>query len=378
MASQVIRPEDLGQAIGSVDPIKISDASRLFTENNLPTSGVDYDTLRDVIIGGGFPGASGRSQSALLAALNGLGSGGEEELGGMEMGALSELLGFGRSSAELAALQKKISEQLFNESSPLRLGLIGAVERELGLPVSTSAPIAELALRRNINPEIEAGEAMIGRAREDILATTPSRGGQLNAQLGELPLERARLRSAIVGSAEEEANQRALSLATGIGLGTPSIALSGLGQASSSYGNAASAAGAAAQGYGAIQQRQIAERLGLASIAAQDRATAAQAEAGKKAGGGQAAGAGAGIAAAAIIAAACWVAAELYGPGTGRFWAVRTEIFSWESAAGRAFQWTYLRFGRRIAGLIRRRPIVRTGVKFVFDRILARAELRYA
>src|SRR3990172_8170849 len=97
----------------------------------------------------------------------------------------------GDGSEEAAATQTQIARQLFGESTGLRKGIIGELEAILGFPQSAKPVEGEPSrptgvLEGAFRPAREALESQFGVAREQILSSVPSRGGQLNQQLADV------------------------------------------------------------------------------------------------------------------------------------------------------------------------------------------------
>ena len=64
----------------------------------------------------------------------------------------------------------------------------------------------------------------------------------------------------------------------------------------------------------------------------------------------------------------CWIAELLYGRNSNAFRAARYWIFfGWEGRMAKICRWTYLRFGERIAGFLRKRPIFQIPARLVFN-----------
>lgn len=82
----------------------------------------------------------------------------------------------------------------------------------------------------------------------------------------------------------------------------------------------------------------------------------------------------AGGAAAAAAPAACWVAREIYGADDPRWLKARYYVLHLAPAWFRRF---YLKYGERIASVIRSRPYLGTMLKPLFDHFVDRAEAAY-
>jgi hypothetical protein len=87
-------------------------------------------------------------------------------------------------------------------------------------------------------PEREAIEAQFRRARENVLSSTPMRGGQLNRSLADLEIARAMG----VSGLESDVRRQAFNQALGVGFQIPALSISGLGAAGGIYGQAANRA----------------------------------------------------------------------------------------------------------------------------------------
>lgn len=190
------------------------------------------------------------------------------------------------ASAEtsLTKEQAAISRRLFEETTGLRRGLLGAAEKRLGLPSSQvgqvqvgtqrvqvgvspsfetefedgisrrreipgggepifeeqpifetrELPSADLALFGPRSPEREALELGFNQAREDIISGIP-RGGVQQQALANLPIQRAQARA----GQEAAGIERALAIAQPAAFETPALTLSGLGGAAAQFGSQA-------------------------------------------------------------------------------------------------------------------------------------------
>ncbi len=144
----------------------------------------------------------------------------------------------------LEQMQSQIARQIFLESTPLRTGLLASIEDIFGLPrtiqpstgefVSAGTkehPFKKFVLHPSgdmqVNPFGVYGQArqdlenQYPVARENILSTNPSRGGQLNNQLFNLDVARA----GEVGGLRERVINNALGLASGVAFQTPATVL---------------------------------------------------------------------------------------------------------------------------------------------------------
>ena len=166
---------------------------------------------------------------------------------------------------DAANLQAQIARQLFDEASPLR----GTNLNELAQFAQTGQ--LPTALRTGLDPLYATGreglESQYGVARENILSSIPSRGGQLNRQLADLEKARAgavgTLRSDILGKYELPLRQNLFKLGVDAGMGQSSTGLQGLGSSATNFmslaGDAsrqAGQSGAAAGGLLALLLRQ--------------------------------------------------------------------------------------------------------------------------
>ena len=158
--------------------------------------------------------------------------------------------GGGGSSAEtsLTQSQANIANTIFGEATPLRQALVGSVEQRLGLE-PTYEP-SDVALFGPSAPERQAVESQYTNAKNNIMSSIPTRGSEMNKNLAGLEAARA----GDIGQMESDATMRALGLASDIGLGTSSTALSGFNNArvgaSATATRDAQMAGASAQGKG--------------------------------------------------------------------------------------------------------------------------------
>lgn len=91
---------------------------------------------------------------------------------------------------------------------------------------------------------------------------------------------------------------------------------------------------------------------------------------------GQTTGAVAGAATliATLMAAGCWVAAELYGGwGSLEVYLLRSFFISRRDPFGKSLVFLYVKFGQRLAKLIKTHRLLRAVVKFVFDKLMTHA-----
>jgi len=120
-------------------------------------------------------------------------------------------------AGDIAQQEEDISNQLFRETTPLRLG---------GIDLLQSALTGEdnLLFNSAFNPQRELIEGQFGNLRESILSTIPGRGGQLNDQLLQARLSRiGALNTTSMNLREALINQ-----AISTGFQTPQITLAGL------------------------------------------------------------------------------------------------------------------------------------------------------
>ena len=69
----------------------------------------------------------------------------------------------------------------------------------------------------------------------------------------------------------------------------------------------------------------------------------------------------------------CWIAAELYGENSPKFWLARNFIFTtWKGFTARIVQRLYLRYGQRIALLLRAHPSLKRLFRPLFDAAIER------
>lgn len=364
MADGVYTASDLVNAYKRIDPSKIGDIPRILA--SLPGGASGSYTLQQLqgigspargtggITESGLTGLSSRSLTAWNAALSGLGSGtsaaegaAQDAIGGIGGGNFdslqaAQIANLQASTAaqqlaiklakERAALGKKYGGTIFgegqtfiDESTPLRKAIIGSTERALGLPVSSGSE-SPVALFGPTAPERNTLEQQYNLARQGILESTPTRGGQLNASLNAAQIARARAMTDL----QANATNKALALGTQIGFEEPKLGLaaqeSGANIATGNLGGAASNVTAAglgltgvASGYNqaantllqsqylpatlSLQEQGLLQQGDLATMAllAQERMAGNNADAAKKGGTGAGAGAGAGAILSALI-----------------------------------------------------------------------------
>jgi len=165
--------------------------------------------------------------------------------------------------------QARLAEQLFKQSGPLRdllfgvpgTGPVGAVPRggffdREGTFIETSPDVAATpgtpgapGMLENLlrNPpgapfERDVLESQFGRARENLLGSTPIRGGQLGSSLANLEAQRA-LGVTGLEQAQQQRQMENIFRTAGLTTGQTQLSLGGLGQA----GGTLAAAGAASQ-----------------------------------------------------------------------------------------------------------------------------------
>lgn len=317
MAGEIYTIDDLINAYRQIDPGKVIDVNRVLS--GLPNGGAGGFTIDQLRGMANLQGLSNRSMTAFQSAIAELGNiSNTQRNAQQEDAALQESLATFRQARALAAERANVgrsaggeisnlSRQFLKESTPLRKALIGSTEARLGLPVSTGMQ-SPVALFGPSAPERAALETGFANARRDILENTPARGGQLNRALMRLPEDRARALSA----QEALATDKAVGLATDIGLGGAPLALQGLqsgaGVTMEGLGGAAGtniAAGSGitgvASGYNAAASRSQQFNLATMALAAQERAASGSADAAKKGSTGQGAGAGAGAILGAVL-----------------------------------------------------------------------------
>ena len=205
------------------------------------------------------------------------------------------------SAREADATQRleEIARQIFNQTAPLRGQTVDALSRVLAGQRPSSL--------RVFAPEREALESQFRRARENVLSTTPTRGGQLNRSLVDLEIARAMG----VSGLESDIRRTAFTQALGTGFGIPAVSIAGLGSAAGLFGATASRS---------LQETQ-----------------------GKNQSIGTLAGIG-----------LCWIAARLYGQEDFQY--ARAWILEcWEGRMADLARWAYRRWGQQVA---RRRSAV--------------------
>ena len=123
-------------------------------------------------------------------------------------------------SSPAADLQARIASQLFNQTDPLRQGLIGrSTDFINGGGIDNSPTYSALKAQ---------AEPLYNQARENIISSTPA-GGGLTAALAGLEGDRARALTEARGTVNESELARAMALATG----STGATMSGLGSAGS-------------------------------------------------------------------------------------------------------------------------------------------------
>jgi hypothetical protein len=140
-------------------------------------------------------------------------------------------------ASDAANLQAQIAKQLFDEASPLRQ----MNQQELAQFVATGQ--LPTAFRTSLDPIYATGreglEGQYNVARENILSSTPMRGGQLNAALADLAKSRAssvgRLRSDILANYELPLRQNLFQLGVNAGQNQSTQGLVGLGTSANNF-----------------------------------------------------------------------------------------------------------------------------------------------
>lgn len=152
-----------------------------------------------------------------------------------------------RALDRILRTQTTSAEGILGQTSPLRAVTAGSL-----FDVLTGGRNANL---RVFAPEREALESQFRQARENILATTPARGGQLNKLLADTEVARAQS----IGGLESNVRQRAFEDSLRIGFGAAPTAVFPAFQ-----GATGTLAGLAGQG----AQLQAAGGAGLGSLTA--------------------------------------------------------------------------------------------------------------
>ena len=156
--------------------------------------------------------------------------------------------GGGGSSSNNALIkeQARYARALFEETSPLRKGLIGSFGKRLGVTTGFEDQAADSALFGPTAPEREAVESQYGRARENVLARVPGRGSDLRKALTNVETARA----SNVSGLEADATNRALGMAFEPTFNAPGAASTQIGAAAVNRGNAEAAQAQQLQGAG--------------------------------------------------------------------------------------------------------------------------------
>lgn len=142
-----------------------------------------------------------------------------------------------RHQEELAMIQGQIAQDIYNQTQGLRDLGTGQLTRFLRTGESPAAISPVFGqLYREGRQDLEDQYKV---ARQQILNETPSQGGQLNQQLANLAMNRARAASGLRTSIEAPLREQLFQGALGIGYGQPPIALSGLSSAGSQFGQVA-------------------------------------------------------------------------------------------------------------------------------------------
>lgn len=142
---------------------------------------------------------------------------------------------------EAAKLQSHIAKDLWETTGGLRSASTGQLETFLQtgqFPKSLDLPIQDIYRTGR-----EGMEDQYQVAREQLLNSTPSEGGQLNDQLRDLSVSRAQsvggLEAQIKAQLEVPLAQNLFASALSTGYGQPPIALSGLQMAGGQFGQVA-------------------------------------------------------------------------------------------------------------------------------------------
>jgi len=231
---------------------------------------------------------------------------------------------------DLAGTQEQIAREMFGQTAGLRGGSVDTLQRVLAGERPENFRI--------FAPEREAVESQFRTARENIIASSPARGGQLN----ELLAGTDRARAQTLGGMEADIRRQAFLQALSVGFGAaPAI---GLG----AFQNAG-------QLFSTIANRNETGVMGKNS--------AFGSIGGQLSGMGAAAGGG------------CWIAAALYGYDTPEFYLARCWIFTlWRGPVAAVVRWLYRRYGERAA----RCPWLVARLRPLFDRAVARARAQLA
>lgn len=165
-------------------------------------------------------------------------------------GPLARAFGFGEyvqdtdasdAQENVAKLQQQVAEQLFRETGPLR----GAGINQLNSFLQTgNLPIPlQTSLQGILTTGREGLEQQYGVARNNILSRIPSQGGQLNAQLAALEMNRAsqvgRLGADVTAQYEIPLRAQLFQSALNTGMGGTSLAMGGLNAAGGQFGGVA-------------------------------------------------------------------------------------------------------------------------------------------
>ena len=132
-----------------------------------------------------------------------------------------------RREEQVGQRVRDISTELYGSTAGLRSGTVDVLNRVL----AGERP----EQMRVFAPERETVEQQFRRARENIVATTPNRGGQLNQLLADTD----RARAQTLGGLEADVRRRAFDQALATGFQVPTLSLAGLGSAGGIFGNAA-------------------------------------------------------------------------------------------------------------------------------------------
>jgi hypothetical protein len=132
--------------------------------------------------------------------------------------------GMGDEVGATAAFLRDLAGELFGQTRPLRTTTIDTLLRVLQGERPENF--------RVFAPEREALEGQFRNAQANTIAQTPTRGGQLYANLNALEAQRA----LGVASQESDVRRNAFAQALSVGFGTPSVAFGGLGAAGNLFG----------------------------------------------------------------------------------------------------------------------------------------------
>jgi len=226
---------------------------------------------------------------------------------------------------QIAETEQNIANQIFNQTAGLRSSATDTLQSVLAGQRPDQFRI--------FAPEREAVEAQYGRARENIIATTPARGGQLSRLLTDADLARAGTLSQL----EADIRRQAFNQALGVGFGAgPAVGLGAFANAAQTYGTVANRNEAGAMGKNSAFGSVIGGSAGMLGVGA----------------------------------AGCWIAAALYGDRSIEFELARRWIFTlWRGRLANAGRWLYLRYGERAS----HHPWLVAYLRPLFDRAVRNA-----